>query len=160
VSVPWTWMQLHKKQRFGNHPMPLNVSSRFAVSSTNLRPATNNHDQRRPSLRSASVALLLAGALTAIAAVAVDASQFVVDSAGRRVEIPDHIARVQPAGPPATVLIYALAPEKLVGWVRKPREAELAYLSPVVRNLPLGRTSRRWSRWYRDSRRSPAPSTR
>ena len=138
--------------------MPLNVSRTLAMSSRNLKPATNKldrggqqrlaraggHISRRPSVRSASVALLLAGVLTTIAAVAADASQFVVDSAGRRVEIPDHIARVQPAGPPATVLIYALAPEKLIGWVRKPREAELAYLSPVVRNLPeVGRLTGR-----------------
>jgi iron complex transport system substrate-binding protein len=138
--------------------MPLNVSRTLAMSSRNLKPATNKldrggqqrlaraggHISRRPSVRSASVALLLAGVLTAIATVAVDASQFVVDSTGRRVEIPDRIARVQPAGPPATVLIYALAPEKLIGWVRKPREAELAYLSPVVRNLPeVGRLTGR-----------------
>jgi ABC-type Fe3+-hydroxamate transport system substrate-binding protein len=77
------------------------------------------------------VALLLAGVLTAIATVAADASQFVVDSTGRRVEIPDRIARVQPAGPPATVLIYALAREKLIGWVRKPREAELPISRPL-----------------------------
>jgi iron complex transport system substrate-binding protein len=87
------------------------------------------------------MALLLA-AMTAAAAA--HASQLVVDSAGRNVEIPDHIQRVQAAGPPASVLLVMLAPEKLIGWVRKPREAELTYLPPVVRNLPeVGRLTGR-----------------
>jgi len=68
----------------------------------------------------------------------------VVDSAGRSVEIPDRIERIQAAGPPASVLLYVLAPDKLVGWVRKPREAELSYLAPIARNLPeVGRLSGR-----------------
>jgi iron complex transport system substrate-binding protein len=37
-----------------------------------------------------------------------------------------------------------LAPEKLVGWNLKPRESELAFLPPVVRNLPeIGRLTGR-----------------
>jgi iron complex transport system substrate-binding protein len=89
----------------------------------------------------ASVTFLVA-AITG--ATAVHASQLVVDSAGRRVEIPDHIQRVQAAGPPASVLLVMLAPEKLIGWVRKPRDAELTYLPPVVRNLPeVGRLTGR-----------------
>lgn len=85
---------------------------------------------------------LLLGAMTA--ATAASASQLVVDSAGRHVEIPDHIQRVQAAGPPASVLLAMLAPEKLIGWVRKPREAELTYLPSVVRNLPeVGRLTGR-----------------
>ena len=40
----------------------------------------------------------------------------VTDSAGRHVTIPSAIQRVMPAGPPAALLLYALAPEKLIGW--------------------------------------------
>ena len=40
----------------------------------------------------------------------------VIDSAGRKVEVPDRIERVMAAGPPASVLIYMLAPEKMIGW--------------------------------------------
>ena len=40
----------------------------------------------------------------------------VIDSAGRHVTIPTAIQRVMPAGPPAAILLYALAPEKLIGW--------------------------------------------
>jgi iron complex transport system substrate-binding protein len=68
----------------------------------------------------------------------------VVDSAGRKVEVPEHIARVMAAGPPASVLIYMLAPEKMIGWVIKPREAVLPYLLPAVRDLPeIGRLTGR-----------------
>jgi iron complex transport system substrate-binding protein len=88
--------------------------------------------------------LLLAGALIAISSLSASAGRMVTDSAGRQVEIPDHVERVQASGPPASVLLTMLAPEKLAGWVRKPREAELPYLPAVVRNLPeLGRLTGR-----------------
>jgi iron complex transport system substrate-binding protein len=68
----------------------------------------------------------------------------IVDSAGRKVEVPDHVEHVMAAGPPASVLVYVLAPQKLVGWNQKPRDNELPYLSPAVRNLPeVGRLTGR-----------------
>jgi iron complex transport system substrate-binding protein len=63
-------------------------------------------------------------------------SRTITDAAGRKVEIPDKVERVLAAGPPASVLIYVLAPEKLAGWVREPGEAEKALLLPLVRELP------------------------
>jgi iron complex transport system substrate-binding protein len=87
---------------------------------------------------------LLGVAAVLVSWVVVAQARVVVDSAGRSVEVPDHIERVQAAGPPATVLLYMLAPEKLIGWVRKPRAAELPFLNPVVRNLPeIGRLTGR-----------------
>jgi iron complex transport system substrate-binding protein len=54
--------------------------------------------------------------------------------------VPDHIERVMAAGPSASVLLYMLAPEKMIGWNRKPAAAELPYLLPIVRDLPeIGR---------------------
>lgn len=68
----------------------------------------------------------------------------VTDSAGRQVTIPASIARVFAAGPPASIMLYALAPEKMTGWVRPPREAERPFLMPSVRDLPeLGRLTGR-----------------
>lgn len=58
------------------------------------------------------------------------------DASGRTVEIPDHVTRVLTAGPPASVLVYVLAPDKLTGWVREPNAAEKAFLAPAVRDLP------------------------
>ncbi|MFC5386953.1 iron ABC transporter substrate-binding protein [Aquamicrobium segne] len=60
----------------------------------------------------------------------------VTDSAGRSVEIPDHVTRVFAAGPPASVLLYMLAPEKMTGWVRAPRETDKPFLLPSVHDLP------------------------
>jgi iron complex transport system substrate-binding protein len=68
----------------------------------------------------------------------------VTDSAGRRVEIPDRVSRVFAAGPPASTLLYVLAPQDMIGWVRAPRDAEKSYLLPAVRGLPeLGRLTGR-----------------
>jgi iron complex transport system substrate-binding protein len=44
-----------------------------------------------------------------------EASRPITDSAGRRVEIPRQISRVLAAGPPASILIYTLTPEKRIG---------------------------------------------
>lgn len=54
----------------------------------------------------------------------------VVDSAGRRVEVPAKIARVFVAGGPASVFIYTLAPDKLLGWNRPLTPEERAYIPP------------------------------
>jgi iron complex transport system substrate-binding protein len=68
----------------------------------------------------------------------------VTDSAGRTVEIPDQISRVFAAGPPASTLLYVLAPRDMIGWVRPPRDTEKPYLLPAVRGLPeLGRLTGR-----------------
>jgi iron complex transport system substrate-binding protein len=86
----------------------------------------------------------LAIAAVSLGCAVANAGRLVTDSAGRQVEVPDRIERVMAAGPPASVLIYVLAPETLVGWVRKPREAELPYLAPKVRDLPeIGRITGR-----------------
>ncbi|GGF70311.1 ABC transporter substrate-binding protein [Azorhizobium oxalatiphilum] len=84
------------------------------------------------------LALLLAFAATPATA------RMVTDSAGRQVEIPDHVTRVFAAGPPASVLVYTVAPQTLIGWTRAPRPAEKPFLLPAVRDLPeLGRLTGR-----------------
>jgi iron complex transport system substrate-binding protein len=40
------------------------------------------------------------------------------------------------AGPPASILLYTLAPEKMIGWVRTPSPAEKEFLLASVRELP------------------------
>ncbi len=68
----------------------------------------------------------------------------VTDSAGRQVEVPDKISRVFAAGPPASTLLYVLAPQDMVGWVRAPRDTEKPFLLPATRELPeLGRLTGR-----------------
>ncbi len=69
-------------------------------------------------------------------AVAQAAQRVVADSAGRRVEIPDQVSRVLAAGPPASIQLYTLAPEKMIGWVRTPSPAEKAFRKESVPELP------------------------
>jgi iron complex transport system substrate-binding protein len=61
----------------------------------------------------------------------------VVDATGRSVEVPEHIARVLPAGPPAAVLLAALAPDLMLGWTSPVADAARALLSPEAAGLPL-----------------------
>ncbi|PSJ63581.1 iron ABC transporter substrate-binding protein [Pseudaminobacter soli (ex Li et al. 2025)] len=79
---------------------------------------------------SAMVAWLFAG-------LAMAGPRAIVDDAGRKVELPETINRVMAAGPPASVLIYALAPEKMVGWVREPSAEEKTFIAPAYRDLPV-----------------------
>ncbi len=98
------------------------------------------------SLRQAAHGWLVASAVTAlsVSSLAAASAREVIDSAGRKVQVPDRVERVVAAGPPASVLVVMLAPEKLVGWNLKPRESELAFLPPVVRKLPeIGRLTGR-----------------
>jgi iron complex transport system substrate-binding protein len=68
----------------------------------------------------------------------------VVDGAGRRVAAPARVARVFPAGPPAAILLYTLAPDLLLGWPRANRADELEYLHPEVGRRPeVGRLTGR-----------------
>jgi iron complex transport system substrate-binding protein len=68
----------------------------------------------------------------------------ITDSAGRTVEIPEKVSRVFAAGPPACTLLYVLAPQDMIGWVRAPRDAEKPFLVEAVRGLPeLGRLTGR-----------------
>ena len=96
------------------------------------------------------VALILAALLGAglaggdgPAAEAAD-KRVVTDSAGRRVEVPARVERVFAAGGPASVIVYALAPDKLVGWNRVPTAEERAFLPSAAAALPaLGRLTGR-----------------
>ena len=86
----------------------------------------------------------LLAALALLACCASASARSVTDSAGRTVAVPDHVARVFAAGPPASTLLYALAPQDMIGWNRSPRPAELPFLLPAVRGLPeLGRLTGR-----------------
>jgi iron complex transport system substrate-binding protein len=54
------------------------------------------------------------------------------DSVGRQVAIPERPGRVMAAGPPASVLLFALAPEILLGLVPEPpKEAKPFILGPL-----------------------------
>lgn len=76
----------------------------------------------------------LAAALIALAAPAL-ARPF-TDAAGRQVEVPDTSSHVLAAGPPASILLYTLAPGAMAGWVSAPRPEDRPFLEPRTVNLP------------------------
>ena len=72
------------------------------------------------------------------------AARVFVDDAGRRVVLPDKIERVYAAGPPASVLVFALTPGKLIGWTRAFKPDEAAWIPRQYADLPeLGRLTGR-----------------
>src|SRR6266478_3298543 len=60
-----------------------------------------------------------------------------VDSTERYVALPDRIGRVMPADQSAAVLIYVLAPEKLVGWSRPLSREQRAFMPAKLARLPV-----------------------
>lgn len=61
----------------------------------------------------------------------------VVDATGRSVEVPEHVERVLPAGPPAAILLAALAPDLMLGWTSPVSDNARSLLAPEAARLPL-----------------------
>lgn len=67
-----------------------------------------------------------------------------VDATGRKVELPARVERIYAAGPPASILVFAIAPEKLIGWTSAWRDAERPFIPQRYADLPtLGRLTGR-----------------
>ena len=93
---------------------------------------------RRTCIPAATAAFLLAWPAISVGA------RTVLDSAGRKVEVPDRIERVFAAGPPASILLYVLAPELMTGWPDPPTVEERLLIAERYRDLPaLGRLTGR-----------------
>jgi iron complex transport system substrate-binding protein len=90
-------------------------------------------------------ARVLAAFLAALAlSGAAQASREFTDDAGRKVTLPDRVERVYASGPPASVLVFALAPETLIGWTRHFRDDEAPWIPKKYAELPeLGRLTGR-----------------
>ena len=88
--------------------------------------------------------LLAAGAAACPLAWAQVAPREVVDGVNRRIRLPAKVQRVFPAGPPAAIWLYTLAPDLLIGWPRANRAAEREFLLPGVGDRPeVGRLTGR-----------------
>lgn len=99
-----------------------------------------------PALPGLSRRLLLAAGTVGAASLALPAwaQGTVVDSAGRSVPVPKRVERSFPAGPPAAIKLYTLAPDTLLGWPRANRADELEFLLPEVGRRPeVGRITGR-----------------
>jgi iron complex transport system substrate-binding protein len=87
---------------------------------------------------------LLAGLSAALVAPHVAHAQSVSDAAGRPVAVPNKVARVFAAGPPASILLYTLAPDLLLGWTRRLNPAQCEFLGEGACDKPvLGRLTGR-----------------
>jgi iron complex transport system substrate-binding protein len=87
---------------------------------------------------------LLTGLAAALLAPDRACAASVTDSAGRSVPVPARVERVFPAGPPAAIMLYSLAPDLLLGWPRANRPQECAYMLPDICARPeLGRITGR-----------------
>jgi iron complex transport system substrate-binding protein len=68
----------------------------------------------------------------------------VTDGAGRAVAVPARVERVFPAGPPAAIMLYTVAPDLLLGWPRANRPEEREFLLPDIGSRPeVGRITGR-----------------
>jgi iron complex transport system substrate-binding protein len=90
--------------------------------------------------------LMLSAACAAVASQSARSAQAaqVTDATGRALTVPAGVRRVFPAGPPAAILLYTLAPDLLLGWPRANRPEECAYMLPDVCARPeVGRLTGR-----------------
>jgi iron complex transport system substrate-binding protein len=68
----------------------------------------------------------------------------VIDASGREIRPPAKVERVYAAGPPASLLVFAIAPDKLTGWTRAMRPNEAQFFGERYAQLPeLGRLTGR-----------------
>jgi iron complex transport system substrate-binding protein len=87
---------------------------------------------------------LLAGISATALAPRLSRAATLPDSAGRAVTVPVPVARVFPSGPPASILLYTLAPDLLLGWTRANRASECEYMLPdICRRPEVGRLTGR-----------------
>ncbi|RIK92076.1 MAG: iron ABC transporter substrate-binding protein [Burkholderiales bacterium] len=118
------------------------MARRFSRSTASVLPDETSARRRRllGVLPGAALVAATAGPRAALAA------RTLIDDAQREVVLGSTPARVFPAGPPASVFVYCLAPDKLLGWPRRVREDEAAFLLPEAARLPeLGRLTGRGS---------------
>lgn len=87
---------------------------------------------------------LLAGLSASVLAPRLALGAAAKDATGRLIEVPGKVTRVFPAGPPAAIMLYTLAPELLIGWPRANRPDELEFLLPDIGSRPeVGRITGR-----------------
>ena len=98
------------------------------------------HASRRRFLKFVAAA----AAAPDIAVVRAQDGRAIVDGVRRKVVIPRRAQRIYAAGPPASILVFAIAPDKLIGWTTAWREAERQFIPGKYADLPtLGRLTGR-----------------
>jgi iron complex transport system substrate-binding protein len=59
----------------------------------------------------------------------------IADATGHAIQVPDHPLRILPAGPPAAVLLGALAPDLMIGWPYSLSPEARAWLPDAINRL-------------------------
>src|SRR5215813_2139759 len=114
--------------------------SKSALSSRTTGGGSQAMRQHLKCLHVLRQALIAAACLLSTAL----AAREVEDATGRRIVLPDQVTRVMAAGPTAAVVLYVLAPGKMIAWPSAPRPNEREFILPAVRDLPeLGRLTGR-----------------
>jgi iron complex transport system substrate-binding protein len=87
---------------------------------------------------------LILGLSAAVLAPRASRAATVTDATGRAIAVPERITRVFPAGPPAAILIYTLAPDLLLGWPRANGAEQCEFMLPEICTRPeVGRLTGR-----------------
>jgi iron complex transport system substrate-binding protein len=87
---------------------------------------------------------ILIAVLLLVPAAFAQAPREMLDAAGRYVVVPAKVERVYAAGPPAAMLVFAINPDKLLGWTRAMRADEAPFFPEKYARLPeLGRLTGR-----------------
>lgn len=84
-----------------------------------------------------SLLLVLALSLGCVGFAAAEETRTFTDSTGRTVEVPAEITRIAISGPMTQIIVFALAPEKLVGISSSWDEEAKPFISEEAYNLPL-----------------------
>jgi len=79
---------------------------------------------------------LLGGMVATLAAPLRSFAASITDATGRSVTGPSAVSRIYPAGPPAAVEIYTLAPDLLVGWLEPIPPQAREFLLPEIAARP------------------------
>ncbi len=61
----------------------------------------------------------------------------ITDMLGRNIDMPDQVNKVYSLSSSTTVILYMLAPDKMVGWDAQRSAEENLYMSPPYQNLPV-----------------------
>lgn len=61
----------------------------------------------------------------------------IIDMAGRTINIPSNIDKIYSTGQPGAIMLYTVAPEKLLGWCLSLTNDEAEYIEPKYIGLPV-----------------------
>ncbi|MGX7349614.1 ABC transporter substrate-binding protein [Dolosicoccus paucivorans] len=71
-----------------------------------------------------------------VVALAQEETQVFTDDLGRDITLPAHVETILASGPNSQVVLYSIAPDKMVGWNSSPKPDALKYLPQEMADMP------------------------